>query len=173
MTGSSTNLRSALVPIFELALTQGKDISSIEPYLAKLIANFPETHDYYTEFFIKAAATVYLKTRNWEKLDALLKHPNNNIPGPAASALAHVKEDFSPVLPSLVHNLLHEYWYIRECASDAINQLALISTESTKRIYQELIQITIPKKLSRKKKEIYDRILSNFQSIMKKMEKTH
>nr|MDO8111113.1 hypothetical protein [Candidatus Sigynarchaeota archaeon] len=120
--GKTGNLQSIAVEIFNAALEKGNDISIIEPSLRSLMTG--RLDDYNGDFIVKVLTTIYLKAKDWKKLEQLLGHENKHVPGKVASRLEEENKDITPLVPALVKNLGHGYWYVRDRAAAALSHFS-------------------------------------------------
>ncbi len=106
--------RKVGVEIFEEAMKRGEDLSTLESDIRI------NDNDYDSEFSVKLLTYIYARGKKWDDLKSLLEHENKNVPGPAASWLAEVPDDITPIIPALVKNVLHSYWYVRDSSVRAL-----------------------------------------------------
>ncbi len=108
------------VGIFEMAMKRGHDLSALEPDFRKYFEKKINDNDYDSEFSVKILTYIYTRRKRWDDLKGLLEHENKHVPGPVASWLSDVPDDITPVIPILVKNVLHSYWFVRDTSVAAL-----------------------------------------------------
>jgi hypothetical protein len=155
MPNDKGNIKPMATQIFQLSLRNNEDLTIIEPYLEKAIGR--GENDSYSDFFIKAYTYINLKKGEWGNIMTLLKHHNKHVPGPVAAYLAEVHLDIEPLVPLLVKNLLHGYWYVRSESAAALKAYSKSTDHARETVRAALT--SLDRKSAKSTKEL-DEVLS-------------